>query len=215
MEKRRLYNWKPGGPIPKIEASVLGRFVEEFRALNDKAPENRDLIEAARPADSPLHDGLCWDEHKNSEEHLKIQARGLFSRLEYIEVEAEFSGVSGEPYKFTADDLKIHPRERAVQRVRHGKRLENHTTEDILGDFNLRASLLERAKHYFEIGLNKFSRVLSSATIGNPISNLQEAIADIQAEIDFLHAQAAAARKRRRQHPEGDEDHPTPPSPSA
>jgi hypothetical protein len=42
---------------------------------------DKDLVELARPVDSPLHDYIEWDEKKNAEQHWLLQTKELLDRL--------------------------------------------------------------------------------------------------------------------------------------
>jgi hypothetical protein len=66
-----------------VDAEVVGREVEQIAAEHGSCSP-RVFVDRARPAESPLHPLLIWDNAKAAEEYRINQARQVISRLRIV-----------------------------------------------------------------------------------------------------------------------------------
>lgn len=80
------YSWKWGAP-GGIPADVAGPIMEELSERNGGRIEKQELVDLARPAESPLHNAFTWDDAQAAEERRLDQAGYLIRSLEIRHVD--------------------------------------------------------------------------------------------------------------------------------
>lgn len=80
-QRRVKYAWALGGEPPSVRADVVGRWLIEFERETGELPKRRDLLAAAKPADSALHDLFEWDNRRAAEGFRLHQASMYLCRL--------------------------------------------------------------------------------------------------------------------------------------
>jgi hypothetical protein len=73
------YRWKPSASIA-VDAAIVGQVIEGIVAVRGSL-QPADLVAAAEPADSPLHDAFTWDDAKAAELRRLDEARKLIRSL--------------------------------------------------------------------------------------------------------------------------------------
>lgn len=83
-----IYRFRPGVSVD-VDAQTAGESLERIREANGGALRPCDVVEDARPEDSPLHPAFEWDDSIAAEEHRRAQARRLISGLRIVTVTPE------------------------------------------------------------------------------------------------------------------------------
>lgn len=73
-----VYAWKPGTRY-KVDANKAGAVCEQLEAEGRLTA--KDLLEASRPADAPLHNEFEWDDSVAAEKFRESQAGGIIRSL--------------------------------------------------------------------------------------------------------------------------------------
>lgn len=76
------YKYRPGA-IHKVSAEVAGPICQRLHDSNQLTPHN--LVEAARPVDSPMHDEFIWDDSVAAEKYREEQARMVIKSIVLVE----------------------------------------------------------------------------------------------------------------------------------
>jgi hypothetical protein len=79
------YEWTPGRGH-KVDANVLAREVDRLKRKHGVC-NARDLLEAARPVESPIHDLCEWDDERAADEHRVYQLRKAMSSLRVVRID--------------------------------------------------------------------------------------------------------------------------------
>lgn len=172
------YEWRSAGGKPPVDADV---FADEVRRIANADPLQLidvDLVwQAARNPHSPIHNCWDWDTATAAEHHWRDHTRHLLRQLVPVRVIT-----------------------RAGETVSGGKALYNVTIQNrrgyvfeerILGDQDLKVQIIRSSKRELETFLAKFAQNLR---FGHVIARLQQAINEIQDEIDRLEAEAIVPR---------------------
>ena len=69
-----VYEWKEGTRF-KVDAQVAGEMCEKLEKEGRLTAKN--LLDANRPEDAPLHDEFCWDDEQAAELYREEQARKI------------------------------------------------------------------------------------------------------------------------------------------
>jgi len=72
----KVYYFDGPVTVPGKEAQVIGATLDELRARQGVL-RPRDVVEAARPADSPLNRLFEWDDRRAAEEYRVVRAREI------------------------------------------------------------------------------------------------------------------------------------------
>ena len=78
------YSFKPGSYI-KVDAQAAGEMCERLAAENRLTA--KELLNANRPADAPLHGAFEWDDSIAAEAYRENQARHIINCLQIVEPE--------------------------------------------------------------------------------------------------------------------------------
>lgn len=79
----KKYKFRPNSPYKDDDADAIGKFLEQ--KFPDKKFNSRDVVEIARPKNSPIHDYFEWDDTIAAERYRIRQAQQLVAAL-YIEI---------------------------------------------------------------------------------------------------------------------------------
>lgn len=126
-----VFQWRPGALPPPVDAQVAGHALNELRERAGSVTPAA-VVEAARPAESPLHPAFEWDDRAAAESWRREQA-GYMLRHLVVDVSAE--GVN-EP-KFI----------RAFVSITENKQPQYVDTMSAMGDAEIRQKILRRAWH--------------------------------------------------------------------
>jgi len=179
------YQWRDGGPTPKVDADTFGRTVE---ALANGAPpftvSPQQIVDEARERGSAIKALFDWNDSTAAESWRCQQARHYLGRLEVVVVEQRAGRATSS---------------RAFYSVNVGER--GYMARDrVLSDRDLRLQVIATAKKELEIYMVKYGAVLR---FGNYIPRLTNIIDDMQSEIARL-ADVASKPKRKSKQAEGD-----------
>jgi hypothetical protein len=106
------FAFRPGSPVPGVKPDVVAYELARLHASTGRvAPP--DLIEAARPADAPLHGYFQWDDTTAAHEFRLIQARRLIRAL--IEVPDGDGAAPRTVYVHVSREEGYHPIETVVR----------------------------------------------------------------------------------------------------
>lgn len=73
-----VYQWKDGARI-KCDANIAGRICAEMEAAGELTARN--LVEASRPADAPLHNEFEWNNTAAADKWREHQARNIINSI--------------------------------------------------------------------------------------------------------------------------------------
>lgn len=93
---KTVYQFRAGSPSFPIGAQVAGEALESIGSHNSGELVPEQIVNAARPADSPLHPAFEWDDGIAAERYRKHQARDLIGALVTVIPEQK---VSSEPIR--------------------------------------------------------------------------------------------------------------------
>ena len=190
------YQWRRGGPKPKVGAQVFGEVVERLAANQEmEAVPPRAIVDEARSRRSPIHPLFEWDNNKAGDAYRIVQARHYISSLVITRVEiAEGPAVS------TRGFYSVKP---------EGGERGYATQQRMLSERDYRRQVLIDARRELESFLTKYMRVL--ILCGGTVERLNEVVDTIRDEID-----AMTETTRRRRRPTSDEaGQPEEPAPSS
>lgn len=74
------FSWADGY-CPKVKASVAGSVLKDLSKQHGNFFTAREVVEAARPEDSPLHPAFEWNDAVAADEHRLSQARCMIRSL--------------------------------------------------------------------------------------------------------------------------------------
>lgn len=80
QRSRMVYKWRENRPSPPVDPEVAGQRLEQIRARNG-VMRPIDIVDDARPENSPLHPAFEWDDRIAAERHRENQARELVTAL--------------------------------------------------------------------------------------------------------------------------------------
>lgn len=86
FESKLMYEWKPGYKH-KVKPEVAGAVFEELERKEGLTAKN--LVDASRPEDAPLHREFEWDDDIAAEKWREQQARVLIAHLTIRVADAE------------------------------------------------------------------------------------------------------------------------------
>ncbi len=82
--EQKTFRAAPGARFDDQKAQVYGEFIDRLSEEKGRTVTTDEVLDAARPAGSPLHDFFCWDDEAAAEAFRKSQARNLINRIEVI-----------------------------------------------------------------------------------------------------------------------------------
>ena len=162
------YQWREGGPIPKVRADVFGGVVA---ALAEGAPpytvSPKAIVDEARKRGSPIKALFNWNDATAGEAWRCAQARAYLGRLEIVIVEQRAGRATSSRafYSVKVKDRGYMARDR------------------VLTDRDLRLQVIAAAKKELKSYIQKFGGVLA---LGNYVPRLNAVIGDMQSEIARL-----------------------------
>jgi hypothetical protein len=83
-----VYRWREGYRA-SVPAQVAGERLAELAEANGGAVTPAIVVEDARPAGSPLHDGFEWDDAIAAERHREDQARRMLRNCWPVHIDAD------------------------------------------------------------------------------------------------------------------------------
>lgn len=169
------YAWKPGSRIP-VDPDVAGRRLEALAASSpDGVVRPRDVVEAARPADAPLHPAFEWDDRVAAERWREEQARHIIRSLVVVHTSSSGQNVPIRAFvRVTSVSTSDAPSDREKNSgYAHVYRAMEHQ--------EWRQQVLEEAKRELHAFVEKY-RALSqvAAELARAVSLVQEAEAVIE-----------------------------------
>jgi hypothetical protein len=81
------YEWKSGRGH-RVPAATVGEIISQIEQEKGSCHPG-DLVDVARPEDSPIHELFIWDDELAAEQHRVNQARGIIRSLRVVVIEAE------------------------------------------------------------------------------------------------------------------------------
>lgn len=78
-----VYRWKDAASV-KVDAQAAGEELERLRIRANGRLDSRDVVEAARAADSPLHPAFEWNDAKAAERWRHEQAGYMIRSIEVV-----------------------------------------------------------------------------------------------------------------------------------
>ncbi|UAB76955.1 hypothetical protein INR77_08850 [Erythrobacter sp. SCSIO 43205] len=78
-----IYKWKTGSKA-LVDAQVAGEEIERLRVHQNGRLEARDLVEASRDANAPLHPAFEWDNNIAAEKFRVEQAKYMIRSVEVV-----------------------------------------------------------------------------------------------------------------------------------
>lgn len=83
---RKEYRWKPGPKMPVSAEDAQAELDKLRRQARARGKElaARDVVNAARDSDHPLHACFCWDDQKAGERYRVVEAGRLIRRIEIV-----------------------------------------------------------------------------------------------------------------------------------
>jgi hypothetical protein len=99
----REYSFRSGSKVKGVDAQVAG---ERLVALERRCGriQAMDVVEDARPADSPLHPAFCWEDSVAAERWREEQARALIRSIVVVSVEERIEKPTRAIVHVTVDD---------------------------------------------------------------------------------------------------------------
>lgn len=116
-----------------VDPEVAYREIERIRAAKGGDCVAADIVKAARPKSSKLHDVFCWDDKQAATEYRLHQARNLLNAIRVVREEPGMKGKTVRAYATRTIKEEQQPARRVYSNM-----------EDILGDPDARAELLAR-----------------------------------------------------------------------
>jgi hypothetical protein len=174
------YRWRPGLPAPKIPATIFGSELERLAGGRPlQFVRTREIVDAARPRSSPIHDLFPWSDRDAAEKFRRQLARQYTGALQIIRVDVRGGRMESS---------------KAFVNVEIAEKRGYVSQQTIKGDRDLTLQALERARKELQIYMLKFGEMCGS--FGQFIPRLQAILEDMQDEIDRLTTDASARRPR-------------------
>lgn len=80
-----VYEWHKGETFKGIDPTAAGEVVSRIAEQNGGAAPTPDIVDAARPESSPIHEAFTWDDEHAAENWRRTEARRLVENLVVIE----------------------------------------------------------------------------------------------------------------------------------
>lgn len=145
---KMVYSWKKGA-MSAIDAQVAGEEFERLRVRQNGRLASRDVVDAARPASSPLHPAFEWDDAKAAEAWRVDQAGHM---IRHIDVTFASGGKESEPIR--AFVSVVRDSDRAYTSVAHA-----------LSDAELRAQVVAQAWKELEAWRQRHAELVEFAQV--------------------------------------------------
>lgn len=85
MAKRMVYEWTGATRIPaSVDAQQAGELLEKLRQTHGGVIQPPDVVKAAKPKSSPIHDAFEWDNSQAAEQYRHQQARALINSIRVV-----------------------------------------------------------------------------------------------------------------------------------
>jgi hypothetical protein len=84
MMEKKVFKASKGSMIKKEKVQAYGEFLWNFKEENGNVITPAQVIEAAKPKKSPIHDFFEWDNEVAGEKYREWQARYLLGRIEVV-----------------------------------------------------------------------------------------------------------------------------------
>lgn len=153
-----VYAWKSHAAIP-VDAEIAGKALESLRVRNNGRLSQHAIVEAARPADAPLHPAFEWNDHEAAELYRRQQA-GYMLRM--IVVQAPEQPPDAPPV-------------RAFINIDEGEGERYYTsTAAALSDADLRARVLANAWHELRAWRDRYQEIEELAEVFAKVEEVGE-----------------------------------------
>lgn len=78
-----MWEWVPGslGARRNFDANILGNWVTDFKREHNRRPGRLELVDAAKPINSELHQAIDWDVERAAQRDFEQQAGHLLGSL--------------------------------------------------------------------------------------------------------------------------------------
>lgn len=130
------YMWRVGTHADKSWAPIFGEHVDQLEKGFGRTPTARDVLESARPEESPIHDLFQWKDAEAAEKFRTMQASVFLTALT-VKVEMVSNGKKQEVIM----PVRVSLNKSTGNKMGGGRTHIN----DILGDASLRKQMLEMA----------------------------------------------------------------------
>lgn len=153
------YKWSSGGL--GVPAQVAGEFVESMRQEKGHVTA-REILDAARSEESPIHAAFCWDDTEAAEKWRLRQA--------------------GEMLRCLVRIVKVGPDRsapvRAFVSIENGNSRRGYVSVDVaMADDDMRGQLLRRALDEAKFWKDQYARLQELAPVFAAISEVEQAAA--------------------------------------
>lgn len=173
--KTLSYRWRNSGDKVGqirngVDANVAAREFERLRRDGDRL-KARDVVDAARPDDSPLHGLFEWDDSVAAEHYRLSQARDHIASIRVVLLENDHSAPKvTRAYVQFASDADADDREGYV------------TIQRVASDPNVYSAVLRRAAAELNVWRDRYKEFASLARIGDTARQLVLEEIDKQAQ---------------------------------
>jgi hypothetical protein len=83
-ETKQKFQYRPGHNVPGLKAQEVGEHLERLRSENGGIVQPEQVVDDARPEDSPLHHVFEWDDDVAAEKYRIAQARNIIRSVNII-----------------------------------------------------------------------------------------------------------------------------------
>lgn len=175
------YQWAADGPKWKVEAGVFGAALELLaKGADIGIVPPKDIVEYARPANSPIHLAFTWDRDKAHEKWLLEEARQMARSIQVV---------------YVRTGAKRMESSKAFFSVRSGDTRGYASQEKIKSSADLTQQVIDSARRELSSYVLKFQFV---AGFGSYVPRLRQIIDEMQAQIDAVADQAKQPRRQAR-----------------
>ena len=169
MAKRRKKTetaivWKNGFAQASVaEPEVVHAVLEDIKQSNEGNLLPDDVVEAAKPAASPLHGFFEWDNRKAGEAYRRDQARGLVRAIHVVRLD--------NPEKGSRRQYEVLP-----GAYGRGEPRPYRTVDEMMEDPDTRVALLDRALRELVAFQHKFRALQELAVVFRAIEEALETV---------------------------------------
>lgn len=143
-----IYQWKDGTAL-SLDAQVAGEELERIRVHHNGRLEGKDVVEASRPNDAPLHSAFEWNDKVAAEAYRVDQARYMIRHIAVVMDKA-----NGDPAPVRAFVSVVRDTDRSYTSTAHA-----------LSDEDLRQQVLKQALNELEAWRNRYAELVELAQV--------------------------------------------------
>ncbi|MBO9380014.1 hypothetical protein GG804_24920 [Sphingomonas histidinilytica] len=153
-----VYQWKDATHAI-VDAQIAGEELERIRVRQNGRLDAKDVVDASRPADAPLHEAFEWDDETAAEAYRLDQARYL---IRHIDVVVE---------KTAADPVAV----RAFVSVKRDEDRSYTSVQHAMSDVDLRAQVVAAALAELDAWRKRHAELVELARIFACIDQARDA----------------------------------------